>query len=178
MQSLFQKIIGAVCALSILASAQVVSTPVKSYSFLVPAPQKNNFFIEDEPSNYVLEGTSKDNSKIRPQTIFAIGLAAFAITSVVLAVTYHEEATDVQEKYDELSNISSSLLGACKSEANPKVCENIVNQKGEHDGWALSNLQKRMKENKDIVDDRTFKRNIWIAVGASSLLGAIVIYKW
>lgn len=110
----------------------------------------------------------------------AVGLSALAVTAAVLGVVNHSKSNEAKDSYDELSELNSSIISVC---AGDKNCEEIMASQARRDigngsYWTLSDLQKRMNENKDTQDSYATARNIWFGISAASIAGAVVLFVW
>lgn len=109
----------------------------------------------------------------------AVGLSALAVTAAVIGIVQHSKANEAKDAYDELHSINTKILATCGGNTQ---CEEILSSQVTRgsgtDLWKLSDMQKRMDENKKTQDSYTTARNIWFGVSAASIAGAVVLFVW
>lgn len=105
----------------------------------------------------------------------AVGLSALAVTAAVIGIVQHSKANEAKDAYDELHSLNTKILATCGGNTQ---CEEILSAYAARDGWTLSDMQRRMNENKDTQDSYTTARNIWFGVSAASIAGAVVLFVW
>lgn len=107
----------------------------------------------------------------------AVGLSALAVTAAVLGIVNHSKANEAQDAYDELDDLNTSILKVCGDDVN---CRDIMKVKAANSGagWSMSDLQKRMDENKDTQSSYATARNVWFGVSAAAIAGAVVLFVW
>ena len=122
----------------------------------------------------------------------AVALSAVAAGSAVMGILQQmksSEANDAYKKLEDVANVvESKIKNACSSVSNPDACITFykntdnTNTNGQEafgaKGWTYSNLQARMKTNKDTKDSYAMGRNLWFGVSAISLTTAIVLFAW
>ena len=131
----------------------------------------------------------KDRFGIADEVRFwsAVALSAVAAGSAVVGVLKQmksSEANDAYKKLEDVSNIvDTKIKNACSSVSNPDACITFYKNTEETSAfgakdWTYSNLQARMKINKDTKDSYAMARNLWFGVSAVSLTTAIVLFAW
>lgn len=139
----------------------------------------------------------KDRFGIADEVRFwsAVALSALAAGSAVIGVLQQMKSSEANDAYKELESVANAvepkIMAICtgskiKDQDRCISYYKLTNDDGINSsrqafsvrGWTYSDLQRRMKIDKDTKDSYAMARNLWFGVTAVSLTTAIILFAW
>ena len=132
----------------------------------------------------------KDRFGIADEVRFwsAVALSALAAGSAVIGVLQQMKSSEANDAYKQLEAVANAVepkIGNVCSD--PRVtdkdyCTKMYKETNEAvftvTNWTYSDLQRRMKIDKDTKESYATARNLWFGVTAVSLTTAIILFAW
>ncbi len=132
----------------------------------------------------------KDRFGIADEVRFwsAVALSALAAGSAVIGVLQQMKSSEANDAYKQLEAVANAVEPKIRNVcSDPRVtdtdyCTKMYKETNEAvftvTNWTYSDLQRRMKIDKDTKESYATARNLWFGVTAVSLTTAIILFAW